>query len=140
MADTTTYDDTIQARQGEAKKTLIAALREMPIVQIACKKAGVSRATYYRWKTENPAFLKESNEAIKEGVEFINDMSESQIIQLIKERKMPAISLWLKHNNPRYGAKSERRTHGSPVAELTPEDEKLFGNALALISANKPKP
>ncbi|MDP2668489.1 MAG: phBC6A51 family helix-turn-helix protein [bacterium] len=140
MADVTTYNETIQTRQEEMKKTLIAALREMPIVQIACKKAGVGRATYYRWKNEDAAFLKESNEAIREGVELINDMSESQVIQLIREKKMPAISLWLKNNNPRYGGKSERRMPGSPIAELTPEDEKLFRHALALLSADRPKP
>lgn len=139
MGNMTSYDDAIQGRQSETKKMLIAALKETPIVQIACKKAGVSRATYYRWKNEDAVFLKQSGKAIQEGIDFINDMSESQVTQLIKEKKLPAISLWLKNNNPRYGGKSGPRTPSSPLAELTPEDEKLFKHALALSSVNDPK-
>lgn len=32
----------------------------------------------------------------------MNDLSESQLIQLIKEKKFPAISMWLKYHSPRY--------------------------------------
>lgn len=101
---------TIEERQEKDKQTLIEALKELPIIQIACKKSGISRATYYRWRKEDSDFLKHSENALTQGIDFINDMSESQLITLIKEKKMPAIAMWLKHNNPRYasGSKSQR--------------------------------
>jgi transcriptional regulator of acetoin/glycerol metabolism len=46
-------ESVIQERQKHEKNALIEALKEMPIVQIACKKAGVGRATYYRWLQED---------------------------------------------------------------------------------------
>ena len=71
---------TVEERQEKDKHFLVEALKEMPIVQIACKRAGVSRATYYRWRKEDKNFLRQSEDAMAQGFEFINDMSESQIV------------------------------------------------------------
>jgi len=128
----------IEERQGKDKQAMIEALKETPIIQVACKRAGIGRATYYRWKMEDGNFARECDTALREGIEFINDMSESQIIQLIKERKLPAINLWLKSNNPRYGGKTAYRPPIFTAADLSPEEEKLFKKALAL-SAETPK-
>ena len=122
----------IEERQEKEKSSLLAVLKEMPIVEVACKKSGISRATYYRWRNEDEEFARASENSLKEGVDFINDMSESQIIQLIKEKKLPAIALWLKHNNPRYGGKAIARTPPSSLASLTTDEQKLFKKALAL--------
>jgi hypothetical protein len=124
-------------KRNKLKDTIIKELKEMPIIQVACKRAGVSRATYYRWKTEDEDFSQHSNKAMNEGREFICDMSESQIIKSIREGKLPACVLWLKHNDPRYGADTMSRVPASPIIELTPEEEKLFEKALALSSKNK---
>jgi hypothetical protein len=132
-------NQTIIDRQMAEKTALLDILKEMPIIQVACKKAGVSRATYYRWRNEDQEFAQASTSALKEGVDFINDMSESQIIQLIKEKRLPAIALWLKHNNPRYGGKSVSRTPPSALATLTPDETKLFRKALALSAGINPK-
>jgi len=121
-------------KRDKLKDAVIKALKEMPVIQIACKRAGVSRATYYRWRTEDEDFLQQSNEAANEGREFICDMSESQIIKSIQEGKLPACTLWLKHNSPRYGADTTSRGPISPIVELTPEEEKLFEKALGLSS------
>ena len=106
----------------------------MPIVQVACKKAGVARATYYRWKREDREFLRQSNEALTRGIEFINDMSESQLITLIREKKMPAIAMWLRHNHARYGGKQYATPHSIKNEEFTPEEENIIAQALALAS------
>ena len=129
---------TIEERQEKDKQAMIEALKEMPIIQVACKRAGIGRATYYRWKMEDSNFARECDAALREGIEFINDMSESQTIQLIKERKLPAINLWLKSNNPRYGGKTASRPPNFMAADLSPEEENLFKKALAL-SAGTPK-
>ena len=127
-----------EERQEKDKRAMVEALKEMPIIQVACKRAGIGRATYYRWKMEDSNFARECDVALREGIEFINDMSESQIVQLIKERKLPAINLWLKSNNPRYGGKTAPRSPVFAAVDLSPEEEKLFKKALVL-SAETPK-
>lgn len=117
---------------AKEKKLLLDALKEMPVIQIACKKAGVSRATYYRWKQEDTDFSGKCDESLSVGIEFVNDMSESQKIQLIKEKKMPAIVWWDKHNNPKYGAKRMLKRSRVSQEKLSPEDEALFKKALTL--------
>jgi len=134
MTETTPYEKTIGTRQNEQKLTLIETLKEMPILQVACKKAGVSRATYYRWRAEDENFLQESNEAMKEGTELICDMSESQLIQLIREKKLQAIALWLKHHHPKYTERIEITSRFPLPEKLSPEQEAVVAEALRLAS------
>ena len=139
MKNNTVYDATSDVRQTTAKQKLLEALKEMPIIQIACKKADVSRATYYRWREEDEDFSRGCEVALQEGTDFINDMSESQKIQLIKEKKMPAITWWDRHNNPKYGAKRVPRRLGLSEEKLNPKDEELMRKALALSSSKSIK-
>ena len=127
-------NETVEKRQTKFKESLINALKEMPIIEIAVKRAGVSRDTYYRWRREDKNFLRQSADALSQGIEFINDMSESQLITLIKEKKMPAISLWLKNNNPRYGSRTKSYTPTNIAEELTPEENIILTEALSMAS------
>ena len=61
-------------------------LKKFPIVQLACEKAKISRNSIYRWRREDETFAKDMDDAITEGEAMVNDMSESQLIQLIKEK------------------------------------------------------
>jgi hypothetical protein len=133
MEDSTVVDE----RTERDKQALIEILKEMPIIQIACRKAGISRATYYRWRKEDKGFLERSEKALAEGVEFINDMSESQLISLIRERSWPAISFWLRKCNPKF--KDRIEVSGKievPKNELTPEQQAIVTEALRLASIN----
>ena len=130
------YEKTVDERQSELKVKLIATLKELPIIQAACTRAGISRDTYYRWRQEDKIFKRESQDALSHGIEFVCDMSESQLISLIKEKKMPAIAMWLKHNSPRYGSKTKSHTPVNMTEELTPEEEKLMIDALKMVSGN----
>ncbi len=84
------------------KKRVIKELMLVPIVQLACKRAGVSRATYYRWLKEDPKFALECDEALEEGRQSINDLAESKLIHRINEGDMRAITLWLSNNKENY--------------------------------------
>ena len=127
---------TVEERTEKDKLALLETLKEMPIIQVACKKAGISRATYYRWRKEDEDFLRKSEESLGQGFEFINDMSESQIVQLIREKKMPAISMWLKHHHPIYGSKLKADTVRPTAIDLTPEEKRLFKKALVYSNGN----
>src|SRR3989344_4255632 len=104
----------IEERQEKDKQALVEALKEMPIARVACKRAGVSRATYYRWRNEDKKFLQECHRAISIGIEAINEMSDSQLIALIGEKSLQAIKWWQQHNHERYGAKARP----NPAAEI----------------------
>ena len=94
-------------KENKFKQTIIKELKEMPIIQFACKKAGISRATYYRWRSKSKKFSKEADKALMEGESLITDMGESQLIQMIRDKNFQAIQLWLRHHHPKYGNKVE---------------------------------
>ncbi len=122
-------------KQEKIKEKLIEELREMPVIQFACKKAGIGRATYYRWRSEDMEFAKKAETAITEGEELINDMSETQLISLIRDKNFQSLKLWLQHHHPKYSNKIElKATFQTPQDELTPEQEKTVREALSLAS------
>lgn len=131
---------TIEKRQNKKKDRVLENLRKTPIVQIACERAGIGRATYYRWRNEDKKFKEEADKATRDGEEFINDMSETQIISLIKEKNWSAISFWLKHHHPRYTNKIEvEATIKNLEEELTPEQKLVVKEALKLASLGQEK-
>ena len=115
------------------KQKIIDQLKNQPIVQIACQKSGISRATYYRWRNKDEKFKKQSDQALEEGVSFINDLAESQLLSSIKDRNMTAIIYWLKNRHVAYADKIQVNANREVVDDnLTPEEEKLIRKALAM--------
>ncbi len=89
-------------KKSVASKKFLSELEKVPIVTVACKAVGISRQTAYRWKKEDPMFSAQMDAALEEGIGHINDMSESQLISLVQERKWPALQFWLKNHHPKY--------------------------------------
>jgi hypothetical protein len=110
-------------KASNTRKLLLEALREMPVVQIACKKVGVSRPTYYRWR-KNLKFAHEVDLALADGFELINDMGDSQLIALIRDKKLGAIQYWLRNHSPQYGHKSQ--VTGNTLAPVLSEKQKIL--------------
>lgn len=130
-----TPETSIQKRMDANKEMLIVQLKKTPIVQIACEKTGVGRATYYRWRKEDEEFTKAADEAIAEGNELVNDMAESQLMAAIRDGNLGGIIFWLKHHHPRYATRVEvtaRLKHDDE--NLTPEQEALVTKALKLAA------
>lgn len=124
--------------KSKQKQALLDNLRKLPIVQAACQKSGISRATYYRWRNEDKKFAKEADEAFQEGLELINDLSEHQLIMAIKEQNLGAIRLWLQNRHKAYANKLEVIERGkSDNQELTAAQKKIMEEALKLASAGK---
>lgn len=97
----------IEARQEKEKEALLEQLEKVPIVHIACAKAGVGRTTYYRWLREDKEFCHATDECRQKGIDAINDLAESVIIKKIQEGDVGAAKYWLNHNHPNYHAKSQ---------------------------------
>ena len=132
--------NTIQIRQEREKELLIEKLRKTPIVQVVCQQTGIGRATYYRWRKKNKEFAKTIDEAIEEGNKMINDIAESQLISLIKEKNMTGIAFWLRHHHPIYTNKLEITGHlKHSKEELTKEEKALIKKALKLALPSSEK-
>lgn len=116
------------------KLAFLEQLKKTPIVQIACEKTTLSRASYYRFRKEDEEFKKLADEALLEGSLLVNDLAESQLIGAIKDRNLVAINLWLKTHHPQYATKVELQ--GKVIVEnspLTTEQQELIKKALALV-------
>ena len=125
-------------KKNKFQDQFLDELRKVPIVQVACEKTGLSRNSVYRWRKEDKDFLKKMEGALSEGVALVNDMSESQLLTLIKEKNYPAISFWLRHRNDNYKNKLEITTKDDND-ELTPSQAKIVKQALKLAKITKSK-
>lgn len=128
-------DNTIEKRQSKNKSQLLEILKKTPIVQIACEKSEVSRATYYRWRKEDPEFCQASDQALMDGNLLVNDTAESQMMSAIKDKNMTAIIFWLKHHHPAYATKIEiTATNKNQEINLTDEQKELLNKALEMAA------
>lgn len=127
--------NSIIKRQSVQKKELLERLKETPVVEVACRKIGIARATYYRWRINDEKFAKEAELALEAGSALVNDMAESQLLTAIKDQNMTAIIYWLNHHHPAYATKIEVTANLKNQNEtLTPEQEALVTKALQLAS------
>lgn len=131
----TTPEKAIKKRMDNNKQLIIEQLKKTPIVEVACEKVGIGRASYYRWKQEDQEFATKADEAIIEGAALVNDMAESQLMSAIRDKNLTAIIFWLKHHHPSYATKVEVTARLKADNEvLTPEQEALVTKALKLAS------
>lgn len=90
------------------KILILEHLRKVPLIRVACERANIGRATYYRWCADDEEFEKLAEEAMTEGEQFINDMGESQMMTLMKDKHWSAIKYWLENHHPTYLARKGR--------------------------------
>lgn len=117
------------------KQLLIEQLKKTPVVQVACEKVGIGRATFYRWKNDDEKFATAVNEAIFDGNGLVNDMAESQLMSAIRDKNLTAIIFWLRNHHPSYATRVEvtaKLKHDDE--QLSPEQEALVMKALKLAS------
>ena len=121
--------------QTTDKGKLIEQLAKTPIVQIACERSGIPRATYYRWVKSDKKFARDCSEAIRRSSDLVNDMAESQLISSIKDKNLSAIIYWLKNKHPAYVTKIKLDANiNHQNEELTPEQTLLVKKALRLAN------
>ncbi len=115
------------------KKRFLEALKENHIVLAACRKVGVGKSSYYRWR-QDPEFAKAADEAIAEGIELVSEAAESNIITAIKSRDKEASKFWLKARHPAYTTKV-RVEKVEPEAPLTTEEEQKLLEGLEKMAS-----
>ena len=120
------------SKKNKIQNIFLEELKRIPIVLVACEKNGISRNSVYRWKRDDKSFSRAMDEALSEGEALVNDMSESQLLTLIKEKNWQAISFWLRHRNPRFKDKIEVTSKIEDSEELTPSQAEVVRQALKL--------
>ena len=90
------------AERSQQKKKILAELASTPIVEIACKKAGIHRSTFYRWCEQDHLFRDNAEQIRLESIWAVNDLAESKIIARVKNDDYKATTFWLKHNHHHY--------------------------------------
>lgn len=107
----------IDVRIKRQQEKLLEALTESGNVSFACKRVGVSRDTYYRWRKEDEEFLLKVELAIASGKEFVNDLAHSQLIRNIQNGDMGAIKFQLGNCHEDYHPK--KTTSPFRIEEMT---------------------
>lgn len=134
--------NTIKERQQREKELLLEQLRRIPVALVACEKVGVGRTTYSRWRSEDEDFRKAADDAMQEGDAVLNDMTETQLVNLIKDQKKPhfgAIRFRLSRCHPKYADKLQLLGNISITDEqLTPEQEAVVREALKMAAPSWP--
>lgn len=125
--------------KDKQKLAFIEHLKKTPILQFALERTGISRATYYRIRKQSPEFAKAVDDALAEGILLVNDLSESQLIALIKERKFQAINMWLTHNHKRYAPKLELSGRVEQRSEGLSHEQKAVIHAALKMDAKRKK-
>lgn len=106
----------MRKRQPRQKKQLLEQLERVPVIEVACKKVGIARSTYYRWIAEDSEFESSAEKALDAGRCVINDVAESKIIQKVSDGDWRAVKYWLESNNKRYAR--PRRAAEAPTFEV----------------------
>lgn len=123
---------TVDARIKKEKEKFIEIFKKNPVIQVVCERSGVSKATFYRWKSEDKEFSNKADEALSEGKELVSDIAISQLISAIKDKNMHAIRYWLSNHHPDYKTKVEIAGSIQIEQELSPEQKALVEKALLL--------
>ncbi|MEX2515187.1 MAG: phBC6A51 family helix-turn-helix protein [Candidatus Paceibacterota bacterium] len=132
-------EKTIEKRQEIRKKLIVEQLEKTPIVETSCQKVGIGRSTYYRWRKEDSEFAKRADKALFIGKLLVNDMAESQLMSLVKEKNLSAVKFWLRNNHPQYARKLNINAHlKHERKELTDEQKEIVRKALTLAKLNSP--
>ena len=118
---------------AEKKQIFIEELKRFPNFEKACAKIGIVRSTGYRWRERDPEFNKAIDDAKNQGVDFINDMAEAQLISAIRDKNLRAIIFWLRSHSHAYATKIDINGRLNVIDEtLTEDQQKLIEKALSL--------
>lgn len=97
------------------RSKLLEILRENPYVNLACKKVGISRATFYRWQNGNPEFRAAVKAALEAGNVYLNEIAKAKLADSVKKGEKWAVQFQLSHRDPDYAPK--KPIVGVPMTE-----------------------
>lgn len=109
------------------KKRVLEALETTAIITHACKKAGVSNATFHRWMQVDHKFRKAAQEALFVGNEYMNDLAKSKIIESIAKGNTKDAQYWLNRRDPTFSGKPAPYSEPESRQEVDKETNRKIG-------------
>ena len=131
---------TVDARITKDKQKFLEILEKNPVIHIALERSGVTKPTFYRWKTEDKEFAVKVETALDEGNSLITDIAIAQLISAIKEKNLGAIKFWLENHDDLYRNEIHITAEIEQEIVLSPEQEALLRRALELVSLPNNQP
>lgn len=101
-------------KENRKEKLLEALERSLGIVSAACKEAGVSRDTFYRWLKDDEEF-KRRVDAIDE---IQGDFVEHQLFKKIKEGSESSIQFYMKYKGKKRGYTNSVEVSGDLLKDI----------------------
>lgn len=111
-------------------KALLEELSKHGIVSAACKRAGLSKAQYYRWYKDDPKFKEAADEAHMLGTQEVNDLARSRLLQKIDQGESWAIRYHLSRRDGEYKLPPDR-----VGVEVTAEKDSLVAASYELLAS-----
>lgn len=100
---------------GHSKKAMIQALEKaLGIVTTACKTAGISRDTHYRWLKEDPEYAR----MVEDIADIALDFAESQLHKQIMDGEVSSTIFFLKTKGKKRGYIERQEITGSTDGSL----------------------
>lgn len=130
MSRTNLKKKSLQSQTKEQKERLLVELTKVPVVQIACQRIGIGRATYYSWRESDVEFRKLADKAISEGNFVINDLAESKLISNIQDGNNTSIIFWLKNHHGGYNDRVIHEHEHAHSMDVTEEEYEKISKAL----------
>lgn len=116
------------------KQKFLEVLEKNPVIHIALERSGVTKPSFYRWRSEDKEFATAVEKALDEGNRLISDIAISQLITAIKEKNLGAIKFWLENHDDQYRNEMHITAEIEQEMVLSPEQEALLRRALELMS------
>lgn len=88
--------------KDKVQREIIDCLRDIPFINLAVKKVGIARTTFYRWIRTDEVFERNVNAAIMEGHKNMIEIAESSLFKKIKEGHFGAMKFYLENNHGNY--------------------------------------
>lgn len=101
-------------KKQRLKNKFLEEIKEYPNISAVCKKLDISRQTFYRWCIEDKKFKEEFDNSVSIGIDSINDLAESKLINKINNGELPAIKYWLNNNHKKYVTPREKIPWADP--------------------------
>jgi len=121
---------------GEWKPVFLSVLQTMPVVRIACQKAGISRSEAYKVRSSDPEFALAWQQALQDGV----DMIEATLHARARKSDTVAAIFLLKNLRPEvYGENVNVNVSGSlSIEEVSQARASLHAKLTQIASTVAP--
>jgi hypothetical protein len=109
----------------ETKKQFLEELEKSGNVYLSCRKIGIARMTFFRWRKGSPEFKKLADLAIKLGRADLVDAALHGLKKKVLEGDMNGVKYVLSHNDPRY--KPKKPESQVVIIHRSPDKVKIAG-------------